>query len=211
MSEETVIPRTAPREPERLVFFSDAVVAIAMTLLVLPLMESVQEASELSTQEYLSEHSGQLVAFLTSFVLVASNWLRHHSLFQHVRAYVRPMALVNMLWLLTIVWLPVATAMTGGMQVDRLQITLYIGTLALASALQFLLARTVLQHPEITRPAPGSVTGEVAASAAMTILFLAALVVALVVSAINYLALFVLCLTPVLARRLRSVFASAPS
>lgn len=205
MTDQPASSRKAPRDPERLVFFSDAVVAIAMTLLVLPLMESVPEAGKagLSTVDYLHEHSGQLIAFLLSFVLVATNWSRHHALFAHVAAYVPPMALLNMAWLLTIVWLPVPTAMTGSMHTDRLQITLYIGTLFLASVLLFLLARTVQRHPEITKPAPGFIDAEVAVSGAMAILLLLALLLALAFPAISYVSLFVLFLTRPLVRWLR--------
>ena len=80
-----------PREPgavsarsaERMEFFTDAVVAIAMTLLILPLMESVAEAGRdgVTTADYLSEHGGQLFSFALSFVIIASFWAGNHSLF----------------------------------------------------------------------------------------------------------------------------------
>jgi hypothetical protein len=67
-------------------FFTDAVVAIAMTLLILPLMESVAEAGRdgVTTADYLSEHGGQLFSFALSFVIIASFWAGHHSLVEHV-------------------------------------------------------------------------------------------------------------------------------
>src|SRR6478735_6009389 len=70
--------RTLPAE--RLKAFSDAVVAIAMTLLILPLMESVRDvaAHDLSTWEWLNENAGQLLSFALSFVLIANFWLTHH-------------------------------------------------------------------------------------------------------------------------------------
>ena len=51
----------AERSAERLKFFTDAVVAIAMTLLILPLLESVAEAAgeHLSTADYVHEHGWQ--------------------------------------------------------------------------------------------------------------------------------------------------------
>ena len=58
--------RTQPIE--RVVFFPDAV-AIAMTLLILPLMESVSEAPEQGdTAVWLNAHSSQVLSFAMSFL-----------------------------------------------------------------------------------------------------------------------------------------------
>src|SRR4051794_20768994 len=73
----------ALRNADRLKFFTDAVVAIAMTLLILPLLESVSEAGAkgLGTADYLHEHSGLLLAFLLSFVIIATFWVSHERLY----------------------------------------------------------------------------------------------------------------------------------
>ncbi len=75
-----------PREPgavsarsaERMKVFTDAVVAIAMTLLILPLMESVAEAGRdgVSTADYLSEHGGQLFSFAPGPAVAVTDRLR---------------------------------------------------------------------------------------------------------------------------------------
>lgn len=51
--------------------FADAVIAIAMTLLILPLMETVGETAQRGegATHWLSAHSDQLVCFVLSFVL----------------------------------------------------------------------------------------------------------------------------------------------
>lgn len=68
--------RTQPIE--RVVFFPDAV-AIAMTLLILPLMESVSEAPEQGdTAVWLNAHSSQVLSFAMSFLLIAVFWMAHH-------------------------------------------------------------------------------------------------------------------------------------
>ena len=125
------------RSAERLKFFTDAVVAIAMTLLILPLMESVAEAGRdgVTTADYLHEHGGQLFSFALSFVIIASFWAGHHSLFEHVERYSAALVWLNIAWMFTIVWLPVPTAMVGSMAEDGPQKAIYIGTLLVSSAI----------------------------------------------------------------------------
>ena len=76
-------------------FFTDAVVAIALTLLILPLMESVSEAPEQGdTAVWFEHHSTQVLSFAMSFLLIAVFWLSHHRLFDPVaRATQRLLAL----------------------------------------------------------------------------------------------------------------------
>ena len=69
---------------ERLVLFSDAVVAIALTLLILPLTDVEIEAGQ-TLVEVLRNYSGKLLAFGISFAVIARYWLGHHSIFKDVR------------------------------------------------------------------------------------------------------------------------------
>ena len=73
---------------ERLVFFSDAAVAIALTLLILPLMDGVYAAARAnqSAWTYLSENANALFSFTLSFVIIARFWRSHHRLFAKPRA-----------------------------------------------------------------------------------------------------------------------------
>ena len=82
---------------ERFKAFVDAVVAIAMTLLILPLMESVSEAAsgKLSTAEFVIEHSGQLLSFGLSFVLIATFWMGHHRQYRDVEWITGPLQTVR--------------------------------------------------------------------------------------------------------------------
>ena len=124
-------PRTQPFRTERFKAFVDAVVAIAMTLLILPLMESVSEAASdhKSTAEFFDEHSGQLLSFGLSFLLIATFWMGHHRQYRDVEFVTGPLLWINVAWMATIVWLPVPTAMIGQMDTDPLQAVVYIGTL----------------------------------------------------------------------------------
>jgi hypothetical protein len=103
------------RNPDRLVLFTDAVVAIAVTLLILPLVEVVTESQSegLDARAVITEHEPQIYGFLLSFVVISRFWLIHHSIFEHVKAYNSRLVQLNMLWLLCIVVLPFPTEIVG--------------------------------------------------------------------------------------------------
>ncbi|MEN0072053.1 MAG: TMEM175 family protein, partial [Propionicimonas sp.] len=124
-----------PVRVERLVFFTDAAVAIAMTLLVLPLMEGVSEAGAAGDNAvgYLSANADALFGFVLSFVIVARFWRAHHRLFEHVEYDVAGVFWLNMGWLLAIVFLPVATAMTAVFAEGAAQYLVYIATILACS------------------------------------------------------------------------------
>jgi uncharacterized membrane protein len=64
------------RDPDRLVLFTDAVVAIAVTLLILPLVDAVTEtrAENLGAVHVITDHKTQIYTFLLSFVVIARFW-----------------------------------------------------------------------------------------------------------------------------------------
>lgn len=202
----TVVERSA----ERMKFFTDAVVAIAMTLLILPLLESVAEAAadHLTTSQYLQEHGGQLFSFALSFVIIATFWMGHHGLYEQVAQYSGALLWLNVAWMFTIVWLAVATAMVGSMETDALQKVVYIGTMLATSLVTLGSYLYLLRHPDLLVRNDAALTGGLAAAIALSTLFALALAVALVVPRVDYLAMFVLLLTGplqrVLATRLRS-------
>ena len=140
------------KSPERLVFFSDAVVAIAMTLLVLPLVDLVRDAGGHDSAEVFHDSQWIIGGFLLSFVVIMRFWISHHRIFENVKAYSQPLMLVNMAWLLSIVFLPFPTEMvsrfTGD---DRLTHIVYVGNLLLSSVLLTSLEWIIRHDPEIQR------------------------------------------------------------
>lgn len=184
---------------ERFKAFVDAVVAIAMTLLILPLMESVSEAAsgKLSTAEFFIEHSGQLLSFGLSFVLIATFWMGHHRQYRDVEWITGPLLWINIAWMATIVWLPVPTAMIGQMETDSLQPVVYIGTLILTQITTLAGWLYLLRHPDFTTTPVDILRAGVIGDLAAIILFLIALALAVFVPAIGYAGLLVLLLTGV--------------
>ncbi|WP_230206546.1 TMEM175 family protein [Microbacterium gorillae] len=188
---------------ERFKAFVDAVVAIAMTLLILPLMESVAEARHLSTAEYLNDHAGQIISFLLSFSLIATFWLMHHRVYNGVERITSRLMVINLAWLLTIVWLPVATAMLGQMSTDRLQVVLYVGSLVLTSALMLAMRVYLLRHPEMRAAADDAVVMGISIDLAMITCFGITFIASLIWPGPGYYVFFICMLTGFLARGYR--------
>jgi uncharacterized membrane protein len=202
------------RSAERMKFFTDAVVAIAMTLLILPLLESVTEAvhDDLDTADYLRENSGSLVSFALSFVIIASFWMLHHGLYERLESYTRPLMWINFAWMFTIVWLPVPTALAGSMETEPLQMVLYIGTMLVSSVVMAAAYAVARRSPEIWSDADGPPPRGQAAAVALSVLFAVALALGLVVPALGYYVMFVLFLNrPVQLFLLRRLRTSAPA
>jgi uncharacterized membrane protein len=132
--------RTGRRDrlgPERLLAFSDGVVAIALTLLVLPLAELVPEAEE-PTQSGLTLITGNLAligSFVLSFAVIARFWAAHHRVFDAAESVGPAVVWVNTVWLFTVVVLPFPTEMVGTFSDDPFTLRFYVGTLFTSSAL----------------------------------------------------------------------------
>lgn len=180
--------------------FIDAVVAIAMTLLILPLLDAITGLARVSRQvpasTWFSENWLLLLSFLISFVIIAMFWINHHRMFARVVQVSVPLLWLNMAWLLTIVWLPVATAMTNIMDSDDPVVKAsYMGTMALTSLLAFFQELFLNRHPELHQAEPYSLLRGMAVYLAMTTLFLVALGLSIALPVLSYFTLFLLGLT----------------
>jgi uncharacterized membrane protein len=123
---------TAQKAAERLTFFSDAVVAIAITLLAIDLPLPTGS----TTWEFfasMGESSFDYLAFVISFLVIGSHWRVHHSVFRHVRRADGVVVHLTLLWLLLVVLTPFFTrVLADGESVTFVRFALY----AIAQALQ---------------------------------------------------------------------------
>lgn len=149
---------TGASDTERLVFFSDAVIAIAITLLALDLpLPSGRTNREV--WHALGDGRDEYLAFLISFLVIWSQWAGHRRMFRAVRLGGR-LALWNMLWLLMIVVTPFATRVITGDGAFESRFTLYATVQALAGLCSLLIVREVdrggLRRSEDARSAADS-------------------------------------------------------
>lgn len=135
---------------DRLVNFSDAVVAIAATLLVLPLVELAEPGQSESFVDVLREHGVEFYAFVLSFLVIYTQWLSHHRVFRNLIGYTRALMWVNFVWLLSIVFLPFPTKLIAEKNgYDSSSSTLYVANIAVSVIAMFVADIIVSRHPSI--------------------------------------------------------------
>ena len=188
------------RDLERLLTFIDAVVAIAITLLVLPLAEAGSQIHGRTVSELLREHVDDLFGFFLSFTVIARLWLAQHAILGCLTRQNGAVIRLLFWWSLTIVFLPFPTTLVTATSNDGLAKLLYIGTMAVSSALLALLARVISRDRTLrdTDAGPDTVI-----TTAVTVTFLLALVISITIPATNYWPLLLLLLTDPVVRRLR--------
>jgi len=97
---------------ERLVFFSDAVFAIVITLLAieirLPSVEGSLSDTELARA--LWDIWPKYLGYVISFLVVGSFWMSHHRKFRYIQRYDSRLIAINLLLLMAIGFIPFPTS-----------------------------------------------------------------------------------------------------
>ena len=100
-------PFGGERDPARVALFSDAVIAIAVTLLVL-------EIRPPEDTEHLLHGLAALwpsyVTYVLTFMLIGQVWANHHVMFDHIRSVDRVVLFLNTVLLMDIAFLPFAAS-----------------------------------------------------------------------------------------------------
>jgi uncharacterized membrane protein len=94
-------------EFDRVVFFSDAVFAIAITLLIVDIPSHIGHGQSAVDEIKASERG--MAGFAISFAVIGLFWVAHHALFRFITAIDRPLMMLNLLFLGIIAFLPFPT------------------------------------------------------------------------------------------------------
>lgn len=126
----------------RIEAFSDGVLAIVITLMVLeikiPAIENTATNNE--TWQQLQPVLPKFLAYLLSFVMVAVYWVNHHQLFHSLRNVDRTLLWLNNNFLLWICLLPFPTELIGSHPHSQVFVLIF-ALLMLLCALSFYLMR----------------------------------------------------------------------
>lgn len=114
--------------------FSDGVLAIIVTIMVLEL--KAPEAEDLAA---LARLWPTFLAYVLSYAYVAIYWVNHHRLFGHVRGVTNGLLWANMALLFTLSLVPFSTAYLGEHRFGREATLVYLATMLLPALAYVLL------------------------------------------------------------------------
>lgn len=126
---------------ERMILFSDAVFAIAITLLVIEIKVPAaeikgEELTAMQLKHMLAELIPHFIGYLMSFAIVATFWVIHHRVFGFITSYNNTLIWLNMLLLCTLAVLPFSTSLVsehGGVDFAYAWYSINLGLIGLSS------------------------------------------------------------------------------
>ena len=138
----------------RLEAFTDAIIAIAATIMVLEL-----KPPEEVTLKALASDWTVFFAYLVSFVLIYTVWFSHHNAFKKAKTISVKTYLFNGAWLFCLTLVPFTTAWVGENTYDVLPEILYVTVLFFWSlAFQLMDNQIVHDNPEIKKDSSNNIT-----------------------------------------------------
>jgi uncharacterized membrane protein len=115
---------------ERLIFFSDAVFAIAITLLVLDI-QLPGNPNDADIPGALAKVAPQIGGYVLSFFVIGAYWIAHHRFYRHIVRYDHALLWLNLFLLLFIAFIPFPTRVVSNYGNVREAVILYAATIAL--------------------------------------------------------------------------------
>ena len=146
MPQENVAPgiQRGSAEFGRVVNFSDAIFAIAMTLLVLQIGVSGLSAGGGSVRdmlEALKDALPEIVSFAVSFYVIGRYWLAHHWFFSRLVRMDRRLLSQNLVYLGLVAFLPFPTSLIGEYEQNPIAFVVFAVSMAAVSAMEIVISR----------------------------------------------------------------------
>jgi uncharacterized membrane protein len=117
---------------DRIIGFSDAIFAFAITLLALniDIPQGIPYDQFIPTMQLLGTH---IEKYIISFIVIASFWIGHHRMFEHIKRYDSMLIWLNLLFLVSITFMPVLTDMLSDYSSHQMPVIIYAAALGTAS------------------------------------------------------------------------------
>lgn len=117
---------------ERVVFFNDAIFAIAITLLIIDIKIPELPHLEITDKQLLYKLSGlipKFIGFIISFFVIGLYWLAHHRMFKYVTSVNQKLLWANLLFLLPIIIMPFSTSFLSEFYFSNLRLPFAVYTI----------------------------------------------------------------------------------
>ncbi len=141
----------------RVIAFSDALFAIAMTLLVVsiavPTLTDGGDVDELA-RALDDDSASQLISFFISFAVIGRYWLAHHQFVSLLRAIDNRIILINLVYLAFVALLPFPTDLLGTYFENPLAVAIYAVNVAFISGFEVLLFTRAHRANLLAKPMP---------------------------------------------------------
>jgi uncharacterized membrane protein len=134
-----LLSRESIRNADRLVFLSDGVYAIALTILVLdiklPASFNVYQFSLSQLLKALEGLQPNIFAYIVSFIVIGLSWRSHNLTFHYVKRYNTTIFWLNLLYLLFVAFIPFPTSVLA-VGINVVSVVFYASCLAIAQGLE---------------------------------------------------------------------------
>jgi len=112
---------------DRIVTFTDGVLAIVVTLLVLEIAVPQLSQSEVETElpKRLLELLPDILSYATSFIILGFFWIAHDDQFHYIKRANRTLSWITIFYLMFIAFIPFSTALIGTYGDQEISIIVY--------------------------------------------------------------------------------------
>ena len=162
---------------ERIAFFSDAVFAIAITLMAIEIHPPLINKGDTAAMVWdkFKEILPEFIGLLVSFWLIASVWLRHHQLFKYVDNFDIRFMIINLWLLFTIILYPFSTGFLFTSifhgAATKLQVFFYLGVPLTSNIIVYMMYKRV-NRKHLKGPADVSFNGALISQVSLIIAFI---------------------------------------
>lgn len=133
---------------ERIVFFSDAVFAIAITLLIIEIKVPHLEHAAPDRDFWISllNMLPKFLGFFFSFFVIGAYWIGHHRIYGYIVRWNYGLVWRNVFFLMAIAFIPFSTAFMSEYYSRFVPLTVYAMSFSLAGLLEILQWRYAIKH-----------------------------------------------------------------
>lgn len=139
-------------EFDRVSFFSDAVYAIAMTLLVVDLGMPKNADAPGAMAQALSERLTPILGFFIGFIVLGRYWLAHHQFFASLRSVDRRFISLNLVYLAFVGFSPFPVGLISEYEDQTLSFVIFAATMGAISGMEVLMFLYASRHDQLRRP-----------------------------------------------------------